>query len=86
MDDHTNNWDTTGSNWDTTGNNWNFTWTNGTATTNTDNFIFSTNTTSTTLYHIRDDKDWMPYFNAEYEPKWHKKYARYKIQMEKMWD
>lgn len=74
-------------NWDTTGSsNWNFTWTNGTTATNTDNFIFTTNTTGTTWYPIHDDKDWMPYFNVEYEPKWHKKYARIKIQMERMWD
>jgi len=39
-----------------------------------------------TSYHpISPDKNWMPYKYFEYEPIWHKKYARYKIQMENMW-
>lgn len=35
---------------------------------------------------ITPDENWMPYQYVEYEPKWHQKYARYKIQIEKMWD
>ena len=32
------------------------------------------------------DKDWMPYRHFEYDPLWHKKFARIKIQMETMWE
>jgi hypothetical protein len=32
------------------------------------------------------EKDWMPYKYVEYEPKWHQKFARYKLQMQNMWD
>jgi len=37
-------------------------------------------------HQIKPDKDWMPYRYVEYEPKWHKKFARYKLQISKMWD
>lgn len=70
----------------------NFTWTNATATTG--NFTLSTGGTDTFTFFVNGtvklpvipDKNWMPYRYFEYEPKWHKKYARYKIQMSKMWD
>ena len=69
----------------------NFTWTGATTTTGdftsytgTNNFTFTVNGSS---YHpIIPDKNWMPYRYFEYDPKWHKKYARYKIQMSTMWD
>jgi len=70
----------------------NYTWsgatTNGLALTtdDTDTFTFFVNGTTETFYpSIIPDKNWMPYQYVEYEPKWHKKYARYKIQMENMW-
>ncbi len=70
----------------------NFTW-NTTASTS-DNILFSgTTLTATTTNSIwcspiktPPDKDWMPYCYVEYEPVWHKKFASYKNQMEKMWD
>jgi len=68
----------------------NFTWTNATATTG--NFTFTGCTDGYTFFYgtirqpVIPDKNWMPYKYFEYEPKWHKKYARYKIQMKKMWD
>jgi len=72
-------------------NNGNYTWWNTTATTastnltfNTDCFTFAVNGTS--WHPVIPDKDWMPYSYVEYEPKWHKKFASYKNQMEKMWD
>ena len=76
---------------DTTDSGGTFTWTGSSATTGdftsyagTNNFTFTVNGTS---YHpIIPDKNWMPYRYFEYDPKWHKKYARYKIQMSKMWD
>ena len=72
--------------------NGNFTWSNSTATTgnftlnveNTASFIFTVN--GTTWHPVIPDKNWMPYPYSEYEPKWHKKFARYKLQIEKMWD
>lgn len=77
--------------------NGNFTWTGSTATT-TDG-IFTLNAegvtnidfgfaTTTSTWHkpIIPDKNWMPYVYFEYDPKWHKKFARYKIQISKMWD
>jgi len=64
-----------------------------TATTSGDNIIFSGTFDITTAANNSNwcqiktaDKDWMPYPYFEYEPKWHKKFARYKLQMEKMWD
>ena len=68
----------------------NFTWINSTATTG--NFTLNSGNTLTftvngTFYHpVIPDKNWMPSTHFEYEPKWHKKFARYKLQMEKMWD
>ncbi len=64
-------------------NNNNFTWR---ITSNTgDNFFFSeipiTNNSIKT-----PDYNWMPYVYVEYEPIWHKKFARIKLQMEHMWD
>lgn len=71
----------------------NFTWSNNNTTTNGNffinsntgnNFAFTVNGTS---YHpVIPDKNWMPYRYFEYDPKWHKKYARYKIQMSSMWN
>lgn len=69
----------------------NFTWTNTAATTG--NFALSTGATTdftftmhgSTPNPIIPDKNWMPYRYFEYEPRWHKKYARYKLQIEKMW-
>jgi len=72
----------------------NFTWWNSTATTS-DNITFAgtfnlTTTATNTNYYTNTiktppDKNWMPYAYVEYEPVWHKKFARYKLQMEKMW-
>ncbi len=69
----------------------NFTWTSTAATTGnftltggTDSYTFFVNGTSS--HPIIPDKNWMPYRYFEYEPRWHKKYAIYKIQMSKMWD
>jgi len=59
----------------------NFTW--GDATTSS--FALTTGGTETFYPSIIPDKNWMPYQYVEYEPIWHKKYARYKIQMENMW-
>jgi len=42
-------------------------------------------TTYTTGQNLKIDKDWMPYNHFEYEPLWHKKFARIKYQMSKMW-
>ena len=76
---------------DTTDSGGNFTWTGATAT--TDNLTFTTGTNSYTFlvngtsYHqIIPDKNWMPYRYFEYIPKWHKKFASYKLQMQSMWD
>ena len=65
--------------------NGNFTWWNTTASTGDSVFfdpvpIYSTTTTKT------PDKDWMPYKHFEYDPKWHKKFANYKLQMDHMWE
>jgi len=50
-------------------------------------FTASTTTGGTGFWSvIISDKDWMPYKYVEYEPKWHKKFARYKLQMQSMWD
>jgi len=77
---------------DTTDSGGNFTWTGATATTDNltftagsaDSFSFTFNGTS---YHpIIPDKNWMPYRYFEYIPKWHKKFASYKLQMQSMWD
>ena len=66
-----------------------FTWNNSTS----GNFTFTGGTDTITFYvngtsykPVIPDKNWMPYVYVEYEPKWHKKYARYKIQMYSMWD
>jgi len=80
MDDHTNSWNL---------DNCNFTWTTAntgtfTGTGSTDSYAFFVN--GTPCHYVIPDKDWMPYSYVEYEPKWHKKYARYKIQMESMWN
>jgi len=69
--------------------NGNFTWWNTTALTS-DNIIFSACATTTTdpnwcVVKV-PDKDWMPYAYVEYEPRWHQKFARYKLQIKKMWD
>jgi hypothetical protein len=63
-------------------------WINTTASTGTLNFTFITNGTfpNYTSQKILPNKDWMPYRYVEYEPKWHKKFARYKLQMQSMWD
>ena len=72
----------------------NYTWWNTTAS--TDNIIFSgtfdlTGAVATTTFSnwhtikTPPDKNWMPYEYFEYDPIFHKKYARYKIQMENMW-
>ena len=70
----------------------NFTWTN--ATTNTGNFTLTggtdclvfTLTGGTNWHPVIPDKNWMPYKYFEYEPRWHQKFARYKLQMENMWN
>ena len=50
-------------------------------------FTASTTTDSNSIWCVTlTDKDWMPYKYVEYEPKWHKKFARYKLQMQSMWD
>ena len=50
-------------------------------------FTASTTTDDTIIWSvILSDMDWMPYKYVEYEPKWHKKFARYKLQMQSMWD
>jgi len=78
-------------------NNWydagDFTFTNGTSDittgtyTGTDNITFTHTTGITGFWHQTiPNKDWMPYTYFEYDPIWHKKFARYKIQMETMWD
>jgi len=73
----------------------NYTWWNSTATTSDDiifsgTFNFATTTTASNWYGIKSktppDKNWMPYVYVEYEPVWHKKFARIRIQMETMWD
>jgi len=64
----------------------NFTWWNTTAATGTANFTFITDGTASNWQPIIPDKDWMPYAYFEYDPVWHKKFASYKIQMEKMWN
>ena len=46
---------------------------------NTLNIIFTSSV-------IIPDKNWMPYRHFEYEPKWHQKFARYKLQIKNMWD
>jgi len=69
-------------------------WFGSSATTSTANLTFTTASTDAftftvngTPYHpIIPDKNWMPYKYVEYEPKWHKKFARYKLQMQSMWD
>ncbi len=53
----------------------------------TNQLVSSSATTITTNLTLEiSDKDWMPYRFFEYDPLYHKKYARYKIQMENMWD
>ncbi len=68
----------------------NFTWSDSTATTGNFTLIGCTNTSTFIYRKVRQpvipDKNWMPYDYVEYEPKWHKKYARYKLQMKKMWN
>jgi len=74
-------------------NNHTFTWTNGTATTGS-NFTVDTGDSAYFTFTgngiasnpIIPDKNWMPYVYVMYEPKWHKKYASYKFQIEKMWE
>jgi len=67
----------------------NFTWLNTTASTS-DGISFSSTAatpTNSNWYVVKTpDKDWMPYPHFEYEPRWHQKFARYKNQMQKMWD
>jgi len=75
---------------DNTGNS-NFTWWNNSASDNitfsgTFNMATTTTTTGSNWHKIKPDKNWMPYAYVEYEPIWHKKFARYKLQMEKMWN
>ncbi len=40
----------------------------------------------TLTFDLPADKDWMPYAIFEYEPIWHKKFAKIKYQMKNMWD
>ena len=65
-------------------------WINSTAaTTGTLNFTFTTAGAylpNYTRYQIIPDKNWMPNRHFEYDPLWHKKFARIRIQMETMWD
>ncbi len=63
-------------------------WIDTTTSTGTLNFTFITNGTlpNHISYKILPNKDWMPYRYVEYEQKWHKKFARYKLQISKMWD
>ncbi len=76
---------------DTTDSGGNFTWTGATASTGdftsyagTNNFTF---TVSGTSWHpMMPDKNWMPNRHFEYIPKWHQKFASYKLQMQSMWD
>ena len=50
-------------------------------------FTASTTTGDNGFWSVTlSDKDWMPYKYVEYDPKWHKKFARYKLQMQTMWD
>ncbi len=51
---------------------------------NTTSSVFDTATFTTNL-DIITTEDWMPYKFFEYDPIFHKKYARYKIQIENMW-
>lgn len=61
-------------------------------TATTGDFTFIGCTDSYTFFYktgrqpVIPNKNWMPYKYFEYEPKWHKKFARYKLQMEKMWN
>ena len=58
-----------------------------TGTFNAISFTIGTTTGNTSYWNISiSDNDWMPYKYVEYEPKWHKKFARYKLQMQSMWD
>ncbi len=62
-----------------------------TASTTTGALNFTLTTTGAYLpnyirYQIIPDKNWMPYRHFEYDPLWHKKFARIKIQMQSMWD
>ena len=64
-------------------------WVNGTADTGTVNFTFTTTGAylpNFTRRQIIPDKNWMPYRHFEYVPKWHQKFASYKLQMQSMWD
>jgi len=78
---------------DTSGNN-PFWFDGGTATTGVTNLTFTTGSTDSFTFTVNGtpwhpvipDKNWMPYKYVEYEPKWHKKFARYKLQMQSMWD
>ncbi len=66
-----------------------YAWTNTGATTAAVNFTVSTDGSyiaNYTRYQIIPDKNWMPYRHFEYIPKWHQKFARYKLQMQSMWD
>ncbi len=68
-----------------------FMWTSSTIPSGNFTLLGGTNSLAFTVswpqeYPIIPDKDWMPYRHFEYDPIFHKKYARYKIQMEKMWD
>ena len=49
-------------------------------------YALTVTATSGSYQSIIPDKDWMPYRHFEYEPEWHQKFARYKIQIEKMWN
>ncbi len=75
---------------DTTDSGDTFRWTSATTTgdfisyAGTNNFTFTVNGTS--WHPITPDKNWMPNRHFEYIPKWHKKFASYKLQMQSMWD
>jgi len=60
----------------------NFTWWNTTTGSDISFLVYPITITTSVI----PDKDWMPYRYVEYEPKWHKKFARYKLQISKMWD
>ncbi len=72
----------------------NYTWINTAATTSATNLTFTTGSTDSFAFTVNGtpwhpvipDKNWMPYRHFEYIPKWHQKFARYKLQMQSMWD
>ena len=52
----------------------------------TDNMDMIQSLMNNVQYTNTPDENWMPYEYVEYEPRWHKKYAKIKYQMETMWD